>query len=143
MQLAQDVPGVALRERYGLRDPIPLDALCLGHADTVADGGQGLERSTAPLLVMQGAVLSWIAVCYLPQKVAVGLGDCGRHCHGAVGEDLEVRERIEGHALLCAAGVRVRPGEEPTPHEPVRCGACGRLWAHAAAPLEASSRSLR
>ena len=93
--------GVTLGERYGLGYPVPLDALCLSHADPVADGGQGLERGAAALLVVQRAILDGVAVCYLPEQIAKGLGDRLRHRYGTVGEDLQRCILVEGHALDC------------------------------------------
>jgi hypothetical protein len=91
--------GVALRERDSLGYPIPLDALCLGHADLVTDSSKRPIRGAAALLVAQRFVISRFAVRHLAQQVTIGLGDCLRHREGAVSEDLDERLLVDGHAL--------------------------------------------
>src|SRR5215213_2959583 len=93
--------GVALRERDRLGYPIPLDTLGFRHSYAVADRGERFVRGTAELLVIEWTSFARdrVAVHHMPQQVSKGLGHRSRHCHGAVGEDLKVRELVEGYAI--------------------------------------------
>jgi len=90
------VPGVALRERDGLGNPIPLDALGLRHTYHVADSGERPVRGAAALLVKQRTTICGKAICYLPEQIPVGLSDSLRHRESSVGKNLEKCVLVEG-----------------------------------------------